>query len=202
LEVAKTAPEKGSFYFLLMNVLIGVKEFILTGMKNYEFYTKYKISNRLTINRIFYKRSWWQIIIPTVSAILIGPLIIYKYQRSVLFSLNYYFRLLEYCFLIITPFILAFLWLSWRELVKQSSGYGWVGTFEVLGKQSSFIFCYLLLKPGKSKLKVERSFFEKARVGDLILIRRDALGSIEEIKKVHGFSRRLSKMISGSSGNK
>jgi hypothetical protein len=166
--------------------------YFIIGMKNYEFYSKHKSSHQTTLNPAFYTRNWWQIILPALSAVLIGPLIIYKYQRSALFSLNYYFRLLEYCFLIVVPFISFLLWHIWREVIKRNSGYSWIGKFEVLEKKS-FVFYYLLLAPGNSKVKVERSLFERIHIGNFILIRRDALGGIEEIRKVNHLSSRLSK---------
>jgi hypothetical protein len=40
-------------------------------------------------------------------------------------------------------------------------------------------------------LRVDKDLFEKTRVGDFIQIRRDSLGSIEEVSKVNNFSSRL-----------
>jgi len=50
-------------------------------MKNYEFYIKYKISHHTIINPAFYTRNWWQIILPMLTAVLIGPLVIYKISK-------------------------------------------------------------------------------------------------------------------------
>jgi hypothetical protein len=163
------------------------------GMKDVEFYIKYKTASRPIINSAFFKRIGWQVVLPTLGAVLVGPLIIYKYQRSLLFSFDRYVQLLEYCFLIVIPFILLFIWFNWRESVRQSRGYGWVGKFEVTKKRSSFLFCRLELLPGNSNLKVARSLFEKTRIGDFILIRRDALGAIEEIRRINHHAGRLTK---------
>jgi len=163
-------------------------------MKRYEYYIKYKTNNRTFINSVFHKVNWWHIVLPTLAAILIGPLVIYFRQRSVPSSFNQYLRFTEYCFLIVVPFILFLLWLNWRESIKRNSGYSWIGKFKVTGKHSSFAFCYLYLAPGNTKLKVARSLYEKTRAGNFILIRRDALGKIEEIRKVNNRSSRISKI--------
>ena len=104
---------------------------------------------------------------------------------------------MELCFLIAFPFIALFIWLNWRESMKRSRGYGWLGKFEVVGKKSWFVFYYLQLAPGNGKLKVERDLFEKIRVGNIILIRRDALGKIEDVRKVNNLSSRLGSGVSG-----
>jgi len=104
-------------------------------MKRYEYYSKYKVNYPPTINPVFYKKNYWQIVWQTLVAVLVEPLIMYKYQRSVAFSFNNYLRLMEYCFLIAVPFIAFFVWLNWRESVKRSRGYGWLGKFEVIKKK-------------------------------------------------------------------
>lgn len=164
-------------------------------MKHHEFYRKYKTSYPPVVNPIFYRKNWWYIVLMTVVVVLIEPLIMYRRQRSIPFSLEYYVKLIEYLTFIIVPFIAFLYWINRRELIKQSRGYGWVGKFEVIGKQSSFIRKYLLLKPGDGhKLKVQRSLFEKTRIGDFIVIRRDALGNIEEVTKSKNLSRRLARV--------
>ncbi len=162
-------------------------------MKDYEFYIKYKTNDRPLVNSVFYKRNWWQIILPAIIAMVIEPLIMYKRQRSVAFTLGYYLHLLEYCFFIAVPFLSFLLWLNWREWIKRNRGYGWVGRFEVIRKQSSFLSCYLLLAPGNTKLKVERRIFEKLQAGNFILIRRNALGNVEEVRKLNYLSSRLAR---------
>ncbi len=166
-------------------------------MKHHEFYTKYKTSYPPIINPIFSKRNWWHIVIITVGAVLIGPLVMYKHQRSAPLSFNYYIRLIEYSLYIIIPLVGVLIWSNWRESTKRSKGYSWIGKFEVINKQSSIAFCYLFLAPGNSnKIKVNRALFEKVRVGDLVKVRRDALGNIEEISKVSKFSSRLARVAS------
>lgn len=163
-------------------------------MKRYEFYIKYKTNNLSPVHSVFHRVNWWHIILPALVAVLAGPLVVYVRQRSVPSSLTNYVQLVEYCFLVVAPFVLFLLWLNWRESTKRKSGYNWIGKFKVTNKQSSFVGCYLYLSPGNSKLKVERSLYEKTRPGNFILIRRDALGNIEEIRKVNSRSSRLTKI--------
>lgn len=162
-------------------------------MKQYEFYTKYKTNYRPIINPVFDKRNWWQGVLITIVAVLIGPLILYKYQRSISLSLNFYLQLIEYCILIVVPIVALLFWVNWRESTKQKRGYVWLGKFEVINKRSVFAFCYLQLNPGSTNIKVSRSLFEKISVGNSILIRRNSLGTIEEIKKISNLSDRLSR---------
>ncbi len=163
-------------------------------MKNLEFYSKYKTSYPPLVSPFFSKENWWRIGLITLVAVLIEPLIMYKHQRSVPLSFDYYLRLVGYFVAIVVPFVLFLLWINWRESLKRSRGYGWVGKFEVIDKQSSFVFCYLLLSPGiKNTLKVNRAVFHKIRIGDVVQIRRDALGSLEEISRVNNFSSRVAK---------
>jgi hypothetical protein len=166
-------------------------------MKRYEFYQKYKVTYPPTVNPVFYKKNYWLIVLQTLVAVSIEPLMLYKYQRSAIFSFNNYLHLMELCFLIAFPFIALFIWLNWRESMKRSRGYGWLGKFEVVGKKSWFVFHYLRLAPGNGKLKVDRDLFEKIRVGNIILIRRDALGKIEDVRKVNNLSSRLGSGVSG-----
>ena len=170
---------------------------LVTEMKRYEFYSKYKVNYPSTINPVFYKKNYWQIVLQTLVAVSIEPLMLYKYQRSAEFSFNSYLHLMELCFLIAFPFISLFVWLNWRESLKRSRGYGWLGKFEVINKKSWLVFHYLQLAPGNSKLKVEHDLFEKIRVGNIILIRRDALGKIEEVRKVNNLSNRLANGVRG-----
>lgn len=130
----------------------------------------------------------------TVVAALIGPLILYKYQRSIPFSLNYYLQLIEYCILFVIPFEAVLFWLNWRESIKKRNGYIWLGKFEVIQKQSLLVMHYLKLVPGNFRIKVSRSIFEKISVGNFILIRRNSLGAIEEVKKISNLQNRLSRV--------
>jgi hypothetical protein len=167
---------------------------LLLVMKHTEFYSKHRATYPPIVNPVFSRRNWWRIALITIAAVLIEPLIMYKYNRSSPLSFSYYVKLLEYILFIIVPFVVFLLWINWRESTKRSRGYCWIGKFEVLRKQSTFAFRYLFLSPGDSnKLKVNRSLFQKTRVGDFILIRRDAFGMIEEINKVNNFSSRLAR---------
>ncbi|HTE33634.1 MAG TPA: hypothetical protein VK666_24805 [Chryseolinea sp.] len=169
-------------------------------MKHYECYSKHKTNYRATINPVFYKRNWWQIVLLTLIAVLVEPLIMYKHIRTVPFSFAFYLQLLEYSVLVAVPFISFLLWLNWREAIKRSRGYSWVGKFEVTNKRSSFLSCYLLLAPGNSKLKVGRTLFDKTHIGNFILIRRDSLGKIEEVRKLNNLSSRLTRIRTNDPG--
>jgi hypothetical protein len=172
-------------------------------MKHLEFYNKYKTTYTPIVNPIFSKRNWWYIVVITVAAVLIEPLLFMsKYKRSVPFSFSYYVELIEYFFLIAIPFIALLIWINMRESTKRSRGYGWVGKFEVIKKKSLFLFRYLLLAPGNgNKIRVSRNLFDKTRVGDFILVRRDALGGVEEVSKTKNFSGRLARRLTKPSEN-
>lgn len=164
-------------------------------MRHHELYTKYKTNYRPIINPIFSKRNWWQGVLITVFAILIGPLALYRYQRTISLSLGYYLHLIEYCVLMVVPFASILFWVNWRETTKQKRGYVWLGKFEVIHKYSLFFsIFYLRLTPGNIKIKVSRGIFEKISVGNFILIRRNSLGTVEEVKKISNLSKRLSKV--------
>jgi hypothetical protein len=164
-------------------------------MKHLEFYNKYKTSYPPIVNPLFYKGNWWRIILITLIASLVGPLILYKHQRPVSFSRDYYLRLIEYCFVTVVPFVAFLVWVNWRALTKRKRGYGWVGKFEVINKRSTFGFHFLDLAPGvNNQVKVKRGLFEKTYLGDFVLIRRDIFGVIEEISKINNVSGRLAKV--------
>ena len=161
-------------------------------MKHPEFYVKYKTNYPPLVNPIFSKRNWWRIVLITVVAILIEPLVMYKNQRFIPISFEYYLQLIAYFIIIAVPFVTFLLWVNWRELIKRKKGYGWVGKFEVIGKRSSFLFCYLLLRPDSNhKLRVDRNFFQKTRIGDFIQVKRDVFENIEEISRIKNISNRL-----------
>jgi hypothetical protein len=172
-------------------------------MKYLEFYNKYKTTYPPILNPIFSKKNWWYVVLITVVAVLIEPLLFMsKYQRAAPFSFNYYMQLVEYFLLIAFPFVALLIWVNRRESIKRSRGYDWVGKFEVIKKQSSFVFRYLQLTPGSdNKVRVSKYFFDKTRVGDFILIRRDALGSVKEIRKTKNLSSRLAKRLAKPSEN-
>ena len=85
--------------------------------------------------------------------------------------------------MVAVPFVSLLFWLNWRETIKRKRAYNWVGKFEVIKKRSSFVFRYLQIAPGDSKLKVDRGFFDSIRIGDFIVVRRDSLGHLEEIRR-------------------
>jgi hypothetical protein len=162
-------------------------------MKHLEHYVKYKTTYPPLVSPLFSKRNWWRMCLITLMAVMIGPLIIYKNQRSVPFSLDYYLKLSQYFLIIVIPFVALLLWINWRESVKRNRGYSWIGKFEVVDKRSILAFCYIQLANVNTTLKVKRSLFDKIRIGDYILIRRDSLGNIEEIKKANILITRLAR---------
>lgn len=160
-------------------------------MRHHAFYTKYKVRDRKL--PMFSKRNAWSIILMTIGIVLCGPVIMYRhYYKSVPFSLTYYKQLISYLLIVYIPLIAFLFWRFRRELLKRSRGYAWVGKFKVAAKRSSFLFFYLMLIPGSDhRIKVNRSLFEKIRVGDFIVVRRDAIGKIENVTKIN-FTTRLS----------
>lgn len=163
-------------------------------MRHQEHYKKYKVKYPTLVNPMFSRKNWWRIILITAAAVLVEPLLMYRHNRSIPFSTTYYLQTIKYLSIFVFPFCGFLFWVNWRELLKRERGYGWVGKFEVVAKGSSFPFRYLLLSPGdNNKLKVDRELFEKVREGDFILIRRDALGNLEEASKVKDISNRLAK---------
>ena len=173
---------------------------MLLGMKHQEFYRKFKTNYPSAKHPIFSKKNWRPSILAIVIAVSIEPLIIMqKHQRVNHFSLHHYFQLIEYLFLVITPFLTFLLWGNWRDRIKRSKGYGWLGQFEVINKRSLWLSSYLLLKPGNNnKLRANRDIFEKIRIGDVVQIRRDAFGGIEETTKIRSLSSRLNWRKSSS----
>jgi hypothetical protein len=165
-------------------------------MKDLELYRKYKTKYSAAEEQAPYKRSVGLIIAMSVAATLLGPLLLFKYSKGVAFSTPYYIQHVAYFSLVTLPFAAFLVWSYRREAIKQSSGYHWVGKFEVLDKQSSFTSLYLVLSGTNNKVKVERSLFEKTRIGDFIIILRDALGNVEEIKRVNRFSHQLKNVRS------
>jgi hypothetical protein len=165
-------------------------------MKLHEVYTKYKISYPALVNPIFSKKNWWQVVLITAFAVLVEPLVLYRQQRLVSFSLDYYLRIAQYFLMMVTPFVAFLIWTNWRESVKRSKGYCWIGKFEIVLKASSLVSNYVVVYPGEDRLRVDRKLFDKIREGDFILVRRDVFGKIEEVKKVSNLSTRMARLRS------
>jgi len=161
-------------------------------MRNSGFYVKHKIDYRPLVSPFFNKANRWRVVLLTLGAVLIGPSVIYKRMGVGAFSFDYYLQLVEYFLFVSVPFVLLLFWLNWREAIKRRRGYNWVGKFEVMQKQSSLGFRYLQIAPGESKLRVEQGLFDNLHVGDFIVVRRDSLGHIEEIKR-DNFQGRLAR---------
>lgn len=161
-------------------------------MKNHEFYKKHKAS-ALSVDKLS-REPWWQVILTVAATVLAEPLIVYKKYRSVPFTFDFYFHQIKYVLLIGVPIILYYLWTKWKSTIKRNRGYYLVGKFKVVEKRKRFTFCYLTLAPGnENKLKINRSLFAKIREGDFVIVRRDALGNIEQITHVKDFAARLTK---------
>lgn len=162
-------------------------------MKHQELYRKYKVSYPAIANPMFSKKNWWLVGILITIAVLIEPLIMYKRQRFVPFTFDYYVQQIEYFLCVFVPFFLFLVWSHRRESLNYKSGYGWVGKFQIARKRSTFLSHYLVLTPGESDLKVSPRLYDKVRVGDFILVRRDSLGRIHEISVTNNLSKRLVK---------
>lgn len=161
-------------------------------MKNSDLYTKYNSIYTSILSSKISKGNLRVSALIILAVFFIEPLIMYKYHRSIPFTLDYYLRQIKYFSFIIIPLGILLLWTNWREKVKQTRGYSWMGKFQVLDKQTSMLSYYLLLTPGyQNKIKVSRILFNKTRVGDMITINRNALGKVEQIKKLNGIKQRL-----------
>lgn len=163
-------------------------------MKSLEFYHKHRLKYPSRVNPIFSKRNLWHLIVIIAAGVLVEPVALYKYNKSIPFTLHYYFQAIKYSLLVAVPFGAFIFWVNWRELKKKSEGYEWVGKFEVVDKKTVLTFCYLHLAPGgKNKIRVHWGLFEKIRIGDFIVIRRDVFGNLEKINKVKNLPSRLAK---------
>jgi len=161
-------------------------------MKNHEFYRKYKTTYPPVSK--FSREDWWQLIVISLAAILVAPLIVYKNDHHNPFTQSYYLQQIKYFLLVGIPYAMYYFWTRWLQRVKRNRGYGWVGKFEVIRKRSSILFCYLVLAPGTAnRLKVSRSLFDSIREGDFVMIYKDALGKIERVTRVKDFAARLSR---------
>src|SRR5690349_10661899 len=170
-------------------------------MANLEFYRKRK-TKYPPIHK-FSQLDWWQIVLVIIAAVLLEPLVTYKKARHVPFTRSYYVEQIKYFVLLSIPLFVYYLWAKWRESIKRAKRYCWIGRFEVIRKKSSLISCYLLLAPGKeNKLKVNRNLFNKVHEGDMLLIRRDALGNIERVLLIKDFAARFKRLtIRASNGD-
>lgn len=156
-------------------------------MKHQEFYRKYKTTYSTTVNQ-------WNIPVAIAVAALIEPFLMYRRSKQVAFSFHFYWQQLEYFTLFALPFGLFLIWVYWKESEKKALGYCWVGKFRVIDKKSSWLNCYLILAPNEThKLKVNRDLFNKTQIGDSVVVRRDALGGIDEVKRITNVLSRVSR---------
>lgn len=137
----------------------------------------------------------WIIVLIMAAAALVGPLFVYRNIRSLPFSLTDYLQQIHYFLYITVPLGCILFWVNWRESVKRKKRYYWVGKFEVVDKSAKFCSCYLNLSPGEgNKLKVDQSLYNKTHIGDYVIIRRDALGRIDEVRRVKDVVNRLTRV--------
>jgi len=156
-------------------------------MKHQKFYRKFKTHYPPMM-------SPWNFVIITFIAALLEPFLIYKSFKHVPFSLNYYLNQIEYFSFIGVPLVVFLFWANWREAKKRSLGYCWVGKFEVIDKRATVGFYYLSLTPGVSNmLRVSRNLFKNIRVGDYVIVRRDSLGDVDEVRRINNFLGRVSR---------
>jgi hypothetical protein len=157
------------------------------NMKHQEFYRKCKARYPPMI-------SPWILLAIMVVASLTVPLFVYRNVRTAPLTLSGYLEQIEYFLFVGVPLGLLLIWANWREAVKRRKGYCWVGKFEVIGKSKSFLTCHLNLFPGEgNRLRVDRGLYHETHIGDCIIIRRDALGGIGEVRRVKDVLNRLSK---------
>jgi hypothetical protein len=156
-------------------------------MKHQEYYRKYKTTYPPSIHG-------WNIVWAIAVAALVEPLLVLSKVKRMDFSFHYYLEQLEYFMWFAIPAGLFLAHVYKKESMKRNKGYYWLGKFEVIGKQSSLLSDYLQLAPGRGhKLKVERSLFDKTKIGDFIVIRRDALGGLDEVRRVNNLLARVAK---------
>jgi hypothetical protein len=153
-------------------------------MKHQEYYRKYKTTYPPTLD-IF--NVIWAIIV----AALVEPFLVLSKVKKMNFSIQAYLEQLEYFLFFAFPVGLFLAYVHWKESVKRQRGFCWVGKFQVVDKKLSRLSCHLILTPdNKHKLKVDRRLFDKTRIGDFIIIRRDALGGIGEVRRVNNLLSR------------
>ncbi|MEJ1240978.1 hypothetical protein WBG78_22720 [Chryseolinea sp. T2] len=164
-------------------------------MMNSEFYRKYRVKYPSKLTGI----EWWQVILVIVAAVLIEPIVVYNKLRHTPFTQGYYIGQAKYFLLLSLPVLGFFVWIRWRESLKRSRGYCWVGRFEVQKKHASFLSCHLMLSPGRrNRVKVNRTFFNKVNEGDTVIVRRNSLGEIERMIRITNLAARLRNLRSGS----
>jgi hypothetical protein len=161
-------------------------------VKHQEHYRKYKATYPPTLD-VF------SIIWTIVVAALVEPFLILSKVKPTNVSVHDYLEQLEYFALFAFPVGLLLAYVHWKESIKRHRGYCWIGKFQVKDKKLSRLSCYLTLTPGQEhRLKVDRNLFDKTKVGDFIIVRRDALGVIDEVKRVNNLLGGVDKAKSSS----
>lgn len=157
----------------------------LLNMKEIQHFQKYKFRTRSEMHLKHFRTNRRQMIVLTLLALLIGPVIVLKNHRGISPSLDNYIRLIGYCCFIALPLFGWILWLQWRESIKLTRGYVWLGKFKVVEKMQSWWNCYLVVDPGHTKLCVDRDLFKKTNLGNTVIICRNSLGQLEYIRRLN-----------------
>ncbi len=183
----------GQISFIKQPLSYGRETQHLLNMEELQHFQKYKIHNRSEAHLKRFRTNRRQMIVLTVLALLIGPVIILKNHRGIPPSMDNYIRLIGYCCFIALPLFAWILWLQWRESVKLSRGYVWLGKFKVVEKLDAWMNCYFIVEPGQTKLPVDRDLFQKTNVGNTIIVCRNSLGQLEYIRRVNHQSKHSAK---------
>ncbi len=137
--------------------------------------------------------TWWIFILGGFAIISIAPFLPMKYYNPAPMTFDTYITKVIIAGAIVLPIEAALLWFSQiRSEINRRKGYDWIGKFEVLEKKAYLHRFYFRLQPGSShKIKVSRSLYESTRIGDFILIRRNALGDTKETVRLSGIRHRI-----------
>jgi hypothetical protein len=114
-------------------------------MKNEEFYSKSKSKDKIVIRPIVNKKNWWVFVTLTFLAIAIEPIILMKYRKLISLSWQDYFQQVFLIAKFLIPLEVLILWFPQvRQMAIQKKGFDWIGKFEVLDKEISLGFHYLI----------------------------------------------------------
>lgn len=159
-------------------------------MKNETYYIRIRIPSKESYRPEIDSSNWWIYLLGSVIVIFIGPFF-NKYKHA-------YFeyemmRIWITSALIVIVLNAIFLWfLQIRPYLEKGKGYFFLGKFEIVEKNTKLGKGYLTLNPGNRHLvKVSGAFFKSVQEGDKIIVERNCLGDIRNIKKVSGIRERL-----------
>ncbi|NOT75744.1 MAG: hypothetical protein HOP08_12530 [Cyclobacteriaceae bacterium] len=166
-------------------------------MKNEEYYSKSKPRDKFLIRPYLTKTNWWIIAVLSLLIIAYGPIQWMKHKGVILFSWDNYFHLVLLAAALIIPLETLVLWFPQIRLILiQKKGFDWIGKFEVIDKEFLLGFHYLVVHPGTAhKLKVDADVYHKIKIGDDLLVRRNALGDVKEAVRVPNMHRRVMRCV-------